>query len=158
MVTLNRKVKFKITWSLKDESVKVDHVIRTVTESFTLEQIEAGEHLDYLYTINDMEMDNFGVITSRRQYIGVNDVNNVEIYEGDIVRWDDGSNGEKWRVAIVELIPALQFKIIRINCDFIQSAKEGHVFKFGSFIYTDTHNHLEIIGNVFESDNFFTQS
>jgi len=85
MVTLDRKVKFKITWSLKDESVEVDHVIRTVNESFTLEQIESGEHLDYLNAINDMEMDTFGTITARRQYIGVNDVNNVEIYEGDSI-------------------------------------------------------------------------
>lgn len=82
VVSIN--VKFKITWSLKDRLFG-DEVVRTVTESFTLEEIEAGDPLNYLNSINDMEMDTFGTITARRQYIGVNDVNNVEIYEGDSI-------------------------------------------------------------------------
>lgn len=88
------------------------------------------------------------------QFTGLHDRNGNPIYEGDLVRWDDMSNGEKWRVAVVELEPALQFRIVRINCDYIQSAKEGHVFKFGSFIYIDTHNHLEIIGNIHSDKEF----
>lgn len=82
------------------------------------------------------------------QYVGLKDKFGNEIYEGDVVRWDDGSDGEKWRVGVVEINPDLQFRIIKIDCDFKQSAKEGYVFKFGRFICTDTENHLEIIGNV----------
>lgn len=103
------------------------------------------------------EIENFNDIILT-QFTGLKDKNGKEIYEGDIVRWDDMSDEKKWRVAVVELHPALQFRIIRINCDFIQSAQEGKVFKFGNFIYIDTHNHLEVIGNIFENDNFFTQS
>lgn len=84
------------------------------------------------------------------QFTGLSDKNGVEIFENDIVRWDDETNGEKWRVAVVEYNPDIQFKIIRIECDFIQSAKEGYVFKFGNFAYKDTYNHLEIIGNIHE--------
>ena len=82
------------------------------------------------------------------QFTGLLDKKGKKIFEDDIVRWDDNSNGEKWRVAVVEINPDLQFRIIRIECDFIQSAQEGYIFKFGRFIYTDTHNHLEIIGNI----------
>ena len=85
------------------------------------------------------------------QYTGLKDKKGKEIYEGDIVRWDDGSNGKAWRVAIVEINPDIQFRIVKIYCDFVQSAKEGYIFKFGKFIYTDTHNHLEIIGNIYEN-------
>jgi uncharacterized phage protein (TIGR01671 family) len=84
------------------------------------------------------------------QYTGLKDKAVKEIYEGDIVRWDDMTNGERWRVAVVEIKPDLQFKIIRINCDFKQSAQEGYVFRFGNFIYKDTHNHLEVVGNIYQ--------
>src|SRR5690606_2168877 len=75
------------------------------------------------------------------QFTGLLDKNGVKIFENDIVRWDDETNGERWRVAIVEFDPDIQFRIIRIECDFIQSAKEGYIFKFGRFAYKDTHNH-----------------
>lgn len=82
------------------------------------------------------------------QFIGLTDKNGKKIFENDIVRWDDMTNGERWRVAVVEFNPDIQFRIIRIECDFIQSAQEGYVFRFGRFSYKDTHNHLEIIGNI----------
>ena len=84
------------------------------------------------------------------QFTGLKDKSGVEIYECDIVKWDDCSNGRHWRVAVVELFPALQFKCF--DCPaIVNSSAHGHTFKFGSFIYTDTHNHLEMIGNIYEN-------
>lgn len=85
------------------------------------------------------------------QYTGLKDKEGNKIFEGDIVRWDDMSDGQMWRVAVVEINPDLRFRIIRIKCDFRQSAQEGHVFNFGNFIYKDTENHFEIIGNIHDN-------
>lgn len=103
-----------------------------------LDQIVIGEYHEDVYP------------ESIGQFTGLTDKNGKKIFEGDIVRWDDMTNGERWRVAIVEFDPDIQFRIIRIECDFIQSAKEGYIFKFGTFAYKDTYNHLEIIGNIHE--------
>jgi len=55
-------------------------------------------------------------------------------------------------VAIVEINPDIQFRIIKNKVHEL-SIEEGYVFNFGSFIYTDTENHLEIIGNIHENNN-----
>lgn len=85
------------------------------------------------------------------QFTGLFDKSGKGIYEGDIVRWDDCSDGKSWRVAVVNINPDIRFKIIKINSDMIQSAQEGYIFKYGNFAYKDTENHLEIIGNVFDN-------
>ena len=136
---MNREIKFRI-WD--DTPIEDGFKGLMINHEYAIESSYLNDALKGKYPI--------------MQYIGRKDKHNKEIYEGDIVRWDDMSKGEKWRVAVVELFPSLQFRIVKIKCDFIQSAQEGKVFKFGNFIYTDTHNHLEIIGNIYENPELLT--
>lgn len=89
------------------------------------------------------------------QYTGLRDINDVEIYEGDIVKWGHIKNREEsWhRVAFVELFPSLQFHILHYIDGKSLEKKEGdnYVFGFHNFIYKDTHNSLEVIGNICEN-------
>ena len=89
------------------------------------------------------------------QYTGLKDKKNEEIYEGDIVKWGHIKNREEsWhRVAFVELFPSLQFHILHYIDGKSLEKKEGdnYVFGFHNFIYKDTHNSLEVIGNIYEN-------
>jgi len=87
------------------------------------------------------------------QFTGLLDKNGKEIYEGDVIKWDDMSKGLYWRFAVVEMHPDILF-----NCKFINEVNgiknsANYIFRFGNFIYKDTHNHIEIIGNIYENPN-----
>lgn len=136
---MNREIKFR-AWHEEAETM-----------------LQPGDDFGTIHPLDCCEYFQGGQPVVLLQYTGLKDKNGTEIYEGDIVRWDDMTNGTKWRVAIVELNPALQFRVVRIKCDFVQSAKDGHIFEFGRFIYKDTHNHLEVIGNIYENPDLISK-
>ncbi len=88
-------------------------------------------------------------VVAKRQFIGRTDINKKEIFEGDIVRWDDKSKGRYWRVAKVVINPDIQLVIVKNSLHEI-SSMFPHTFHWGSFIYTGD-GQLEIIGNIYQN-------
>lgn len=82
------------------------------------------------------------------QCTGLKDKNGKLIFEDDIVIWDDSSNkdGTSVRTAKVCINPDIYFEILPQS----KTCRSGKQFHYGNFIYTDTENHLEIIGNIHE--------
>lgn len=76
------------------------------------------------------------------QFTGLHDINGVEIFEGDVVKWGHIEGGEEipHRVAIVEINPCIQF-----NCQVT-----NYVFEYADFAYQQTNKYLEVIGNIYE--------
>lgn len=85
------------------------------------------------------------------------DKNGKEIYEGDIVKRDDKSQGKWWRFAKVEIDPDIQFNCSSIKeVDGIKNSSD-YTFRYWQFAYKDTENHLTIIGNIYENSEIIEQ-
>ena len=85
------------------------------------------------------------------QSTGLKDKNGKEIYEWDVIRRDDKSNGKWWRFAVVEIAPDIQFNCSSIKeVDWIKNSSD-YTFRYWQFAYKDTENHLTIIGNIYEN-------
>lgn len=91
------------------------------------------------------------------QSTGLKDKNGKEIYEWDVIKRDDKSNGKWWRFAVVEIAPDIQFNCSSIKeVDWIKNSADC-VFRYGHFAYRDTENYLEVIGNIYETPELLNQ-
>ena len=71
----------------------------------------------------------------------------LEIYEGDIIKWDDCSGGKYWRYAKVIFENGMYgFEVIKAEPEW--SCEIGYKF-IGNFAYQEeTEKELEVIGNI----------
>ena len=57
------------------------------------------------------------------------------------------------------MFPSLQFNILHYIDSKTLEKKKGnkHIFGFSNFIYKDTHNSLEVIGNIYENQELLKE-
>ena len=148
-----REIKFRVRFKPDQKMFDASWLIRTSDEkelrvfpktSITLEEGVLNRSVESW----DIEL---------MQFTWLLDKNGREIYEGDIVKRDDQSNGKWWRFAVVEIDPDIQF-----NCSSIKEVEgiknsSDYTFRYWQFAYKDTENHLTIIGNIYENSELIEQ-
>lgn len=74
--------------------------------------------------------------------LGIKDIHDKDIYEGDIVYWGHikGAEERTPRKAVVELSPEIAFRTFNLG-------KNDHRFGLSNFAYKRTERALEVIGN-----------
>lgn len=111
----------------------------------TLDQIADSGFLGYF------DNESYYTLVATLRYTGLKDKKGTDIFEGDIVRWDDNSKGAYWRVCKV-VWETSGFKLIghTFNSKTPKDTSQKVIFSFGSFIY-QYDRALEIIGNIYEN-------
>lgn len=112
------------------------------------EAVVDGKHIDVQGFIGDK------LILMQSTGLFDNSKPRKEIFEGDVVRWGMLPNSFEihHRYAVVERNPDIQFRIFYYIDSRTGEKRMGdnYVFHFGSFIYRNTEDCLEIIGNIHE--------
>lgn len=80
-----------------------------------------------------------------QQYIGIRDVNGKEIYEGDIVTYDDSEVSENPIIGTAEVIFCNDLCVYPVPCYALFFLKDG------SGIHNSMFGRIEVIGNIFEN-------
>ena len=145
------KIAFDDLKELEAANIEIPHSNGWVVGSFIAPNLIVGD-------VADIDWDFFAtewwvkiIPETVGQYIGLKDVKGEMIFEGDIVKWDDRSDGRYWRFAVVGLDPDIQF-----NCKHLKQVdgvdnSTDRLFRFGNFIYKDTESYLEIVSNIYDN-------
>ena len=120
-----REIKFR-AWDKEEKLIReVSNINFSIGESSGKDIEVYNQDMGYYERVHDYEL---------MQYIGFNDINGTEIYEGDII---DIGNGELFVVAWSEYYKEFSF------------FKKGHYFD--KTYRGTTRNNWEVVGNIFEN-------
>ena len=120
-----------------------------------------GKPEDVHYIVNDQDI-NYAVYPSTiGQYTGLKDKNGKRIFEGDIIKSDNGKQSSISVVKFGEYYPKLFFAMLDICCTgvqhlnangfYLESAKHEDMILFKS-------RHLVVIGNIYDNPDLLLES